>query len=605
MKIEDYKKKREEIEKSLQELNKKSNFISWIRVALFVAIVALLSYGYFNKNNIFYGLVLILTVVFLATVKLHNNIEAKIKYRESKGKVYKKYIKRLNGTWYDFRDKGTEYLDEKMPHLKDLDIFGEGSLYQYICSANTVYGKKCLVNHLKNTEYNLDDITKHQKAVEELSHMQEFSDEIETLSNLINENKKKNVNKEIKKFLEVCEDEGTNQASINRFLMWILPPVFIAVVVLFLIGINPVRYANILKLVLIMNLLLAFLNMQRSTAVLLPVADFYKNIKVYEDIFKEIEIREFTSPYLKELKQTLNKDGGSLKALGELKKIGDYIALRQNFVANVLLNGAFLWDFHCIDMFDKWKIKYGKYIRTYLEVVGEIEALISLASITYLRDDYTFADITEDEIPQIEFKDLKHPLIKIEDAVGNGVSLKGKTCVITGSNMSGKTTFLRSIGINLVLAYAGGPVLASEFNTSVMKILTSIRVEDNVNKGISTFYAELLRIKDMTEYNENQSPMICLIDEIFKGTNSADRIICATEAIKKLSNTWSITIVSTHDFELCNLESDENIKAVNYHFAEYYKDDEIKFDYKIRDGRCVTTNAKFLLKMAGIADVDI
>lgn len=605
MKIEDYKKKREEIEKSLKELNKKSNFISWIRVALFIVIVAVLAYGYFNKNNMFYGIALILTVVFLVAVKLHNDIEAKIKYKESKIKVYKKYIKRLNGTWYDFKDKGTEYLDEKMPYLKDLDIFGEGSLYQYICSANTVYGKKCLVNHLKKTDYNLDDIMKHQKAVEELSHMQEFSNEIEALSYLINENKKKNVNKEIKKFLEVCEDEDSTQPSINRILMWILPPVFIAVVVLFLIGINPAIYGSLLKLVLILNLLLAFLNMRKSTAVLLPVADFYKNISVYENIFKEIENKEFKSEYLKELKQTLSKDGGSIKALGELKKIGEYIALRQNFVANVLLNGAFLWDFHCIDMFDKWKVKYGKYIRTYLEVVGEIEALISLASITYIRDDYTFADISEDEIPQIEFKNLKHPLIKIEDAVGNGINLKGKTCVITGSNMSGKTTFLRSIGINLVLAYAGGPVLASEFNASVMKILTSIRVEDNVNKGISTFYAELLRIKEMTEYNENQKPMICLIDEIFKGTNSADRIICATEAIKKLSNTWSVTLVSTHDFELCNLESDENIKAVNYHFAEYYEDDEIRFDYKIRNGRCVTTNAKFLLKMAGIADVDI
>lgn len=605
MKIEDYKKKREEIEKSLKELNKKSNFISWIRVALFIVIVAVLAYGYFNKNNMFYGIALILTVVFLVAVKLHNDIEAKIKYKESKIKVYKKYIKRLNGTWYDFKDKGTEYLDEKMPYLKDLDIFGEGSLYQYICSANTVYGKKCLVNHLKKTDYNLDDIMKHQKAVEELSHMQEFSNEIEALSYLINENKKKNVNKEIKKFLEVCEDEDSTQPSVNRILMWILPPVFIAVVVLFLIGINPAIYGSLLKLVLILNLLLAFLNMRKSTAVLLPVADFYKNISVYENIFKEIENKEFKSEYLKELKQTLSKDGGSIKALGELKKIGEYIALRQNFVANVLLNGAFLWDFHCIDMFDKWKVKYGKYIRTYLEVVGEIEALISLASITYIRDDYTFADISEDEIPQIEFKNLKHPLIKIEDAVGNGINLKGKTCVITGSNMSGKTTFLRSIGINLVLAYAGGPVLASEFNASVMKILTSIRVEDNVNKGISTFYAELLRIKEMTEYNENQKPMICLIDEIFKGTNSADRIICATEAIKKLSNTWSVTLVSTHDFELCNLESDENIKAVNYHFAEYYEDDEIRFDYRIRNGRCVTTNAKFLLKMAGIADVDI
>ena len=168
--------------------------------------------------------------------------------------------------------------------------------------------------------------------------------------------------------------------------------------------------------------------------------------------------------------------------------------------------------------------------------------------------------------------------------------------------MSGKTTFLRSIGINLVLSYAGGPALASEFKTSVMKVLTSIRVEDNVNKGISTFYAELLRIKDMTEYNKNKMPMICLIDEIFKGTNSADRIICAAEAIKKLSQPWSITLVSTHDFELCNLESDDNINAVNYHFAEYYENGEIKFDYNIQDGRCVTTNAKMLLKMAGIVD---
>ena len=129
-----------------------------------------------------------------------------------------------------------------------------------------------------------------------------------------------------------------------------------------------------------------------------------------------------------------------------------YIDLRQNFVANIILNAIVLWDFYCIDMFDKWKKSYGKNIRTYLEIVGEIEALISLASITYVRDDYTFAKVNEcdDLKPEIDFKNLKHPLIKIEDAVGNGITLKGQTCVITGSNMSGKTTFLRSIGINPV-----------------------------------------------------------------------------------------------------------------------------------------------------------
>ncbi|MDO5010367.1 MAG: mannonate oxidoreductase [Intestinibacter bartlettii] len=603
MKIENYKNDKIKVEKDLKEMTKKSDLISWIRVALFILVIAFLAYGYFKKNNLFYVLSVVLTVGFLAIVKYHSNIEAKVKYKESKVQVYKRYIKRLNSTWYDFKDKGTEYLDENMPYLKDLDIFGEGSLYQYICSANTIYGKISLVKHLKQQDHNLEDIIKYQEAVKELSSMQDFADEIQTLSYLIKENKKKNINKEIKKFIEVCENKVSNQSKINKILMIILPAAFIALVVLSLIGINPM-YFNVLKLVLIINLLIAFANMQKSTAILAPVGDFYKNLKVYENIFKEIENTDFKSPYLKELKNTLNKDGGSVNSIKELKKIGSYIELRQNFLGNVLLNGIFLWDFHCIDMFDKWKLSYGKNIRTYLEVVGEIETLISLASITYIRDDYTFPNISDlkDANPNIDFKNLKHPLIKIEDAVGNSINLNGQTCVITGSNMSGKTTFLRSIGINLVLAYAGGPVLASNFNASVMKVLTSIRVEDNVNKGISTFYAELLRIKDMTEYNKNKRPMICLIDEIFKGTNSADRIICATEAIKKLSQPWSITLVSTHDFELCNLEEDKSINAVNYHFAEYYENDKIKFDYKIRDGRCVTTNAKVLLKMAGIVD---
>lgn len=603
MKIEIFKNEKAKVEQDLKSIKRKSDLISWIRVALFILMVVFLTYGYFNKNNKFYLLVLISALVFLILVKYHSNIEADVKYKQSKIQVYNKYIKRLNGTWYDFKDKGSEYLDENMPYLKDLDIFGEGSLYQYICSANTLYGKKSLVNHLKQTKYNLEDIIKYQDAVKELSSMKEFSNEIETLSYLIKQNKKKNINKEIKKFIEVCEEKTQSQSKIKKILMIVLPAIFIALAVLSLIGINPI-YENLLKSVLVINLILAFANMAKSTAILSPIGDFYKNIKVYDNLFKEIEKTSFESKYLNELKETLNKDGGSINAVKSLKKIGSYIELRQNFLGNIILNGIFLWDFNCIDMFDKWKKSYGKNMRSYLEVVGEFEALISLASITYIRDDYTFANINEfkNEKPNIDFKNLKHPLIKIEDAVGNSIDLKGQTCVITGSNMSGKTTFLRSIGINLVLAYAGGPVLASSFDTSIMKILTSIRVEDNVNKGISTFYAELLRIKEMTEYNKHKRPMICLIDEIFKGTNSADRIICATESIKKLSQPWSITLVSTHDFELCNLESDKSINAVNYHFAEYYQNNEIKFDYNIQEGRCVTTNAKVLLKMVGIVD---
>ena len=166
--------------------------------------------------------------------------------------------------------------------------------------------------------------------------------------------------------------------------------------------------------------------------------------------------------------------------------------------------------------------------------------------------------------------------------------------------MSGKTTYMRTLASSLVLAYAGAPVCAKSFACTPMAIFTSIQVHDDQSQGISTFYAELLRIKQMVDFSQKQTPMFICIDEIFKGTNSADRIIGAREAIKRLTRPYAITLVSTHDFELCDLQSDNDIPVTNYHFAEYYENNKIKFDYKIKNGRCQTTNAQYLLKMAGI-----
>ena len=339
MKIEIFKNEKAKVEQDLKSIKRKSDLISWIRVALFILMVVFLTYGYFNKNNKFYLLVLISALVFLILVKYHSNIEADVKYKQSKIQVYNKYIKRLNGTWYDFKDKGSEYLDENMPYLKDLDIFGEGSLYQYICSANTLYGKKSLVNHLKQTKYNLEDIIKYQDAVKELSSMKEFSNEIETLSYLIKQNKKKNINKEIKKFIEVCEEKTQSQSKIKKILMIVLPAIFIALAVLSLIGINPI-YENLLKSVLVINLILAFANMAKSTAILSPIGDFYKNIKVYDNLFKEIEKTSFESKYLNELKETLNKDGGSINAVKSLKKNRLIYRVKTKFLGKY----NFKWD---------------------------------------------------------------------------------------------------------------------------------------------------------------------------------------------------------------------------------------------------------------------
>lgn len=200
-------------------------------------------------------------------------------------------------------------------------------------------------------------------------------------------------------------------------------------------------------------------------------------------------------------------------------------------------------------------------------------------------------------------EELFHPLIAQDKVQANSANLSAGITIVTGSNMSGKTTFLRTLAINLALAYMGAPICGKSLSAGYMKLFTSMRVTDDVAHGISTFYAEIMRIKAMADYRENRLPMLCLIDEIFKGTNSADRIVGATEAIRRLAGDCCMTIVSTHDFELCEICDMDGNPAKNYHFEEYYEETEegskLCFDYKIKNGRCTTTNAREILRMAG------
>ena len=239
-------------------------------------------------------------------------------------------------------------------------------------------------------------------------------------------------------------------------------------------------------------------------------------------------------------------------------------------------------------------------LKPWLEAVGSVEAFISLGVIARTKQVHTLPQLVQEGRPVLSAKNLRHPLLNNTDAVGNDFDLNHQTCVITGSNMSGKTTFMRSIGVNLVLAYAGGFCTADGLRASCMEICTCMRTADNVSEGISSFYAELLRIQKIVETSKKGQPMLSLIDEIYKGTNSKDRILAAGETVKKLAQPYALTILTTHDLELCELEHDDAIDAVNYYFTEHYDENKILFDYKIRQGRAASSNARFLLHMAGI-----
>ena len=234
--------------------------------------------------------------------------------------------------------------------------------------------------------------------------------------------------------------------------------------------------------------------------------------------------------------------------------------------------------------------------------IGEWEALMSLASMSTIYPDGAFAEIEESDTPFFEAKGIGHPLISEKTLVRNDFSLEKGCAMITGSNMSGKTTLLRTVGINTVLAFSGAVCPASSLKLSLMNIGASMRIEDNLGEGVSTFYAELVKIERIVKIAESGRPLLFLIDEIFRGTNSKDRTDGAWTVLKKLHKPSIIGMMSTHDYELCKMNGNGEVDLVYYHFSEYYDDDGLHFDYLLKKGMSTETNAKYLMKLVGITD---
>ncbi|WP_416196745.1 MutS family DNA mismatch repair protein [Selenomonas sp.] len=284
-----------------------------------------------------------------------------------------------------------------------------------------------------------------------------------------------------------------------------------------------------------------------------------------------------------------------------LARLAAAVSWRRNFFFYFLANGLFAFDFAAGLLFERWCRREGARLAPALAVWHECEVLLSLSTLAVTQARTVFPVFLEGEAPQLTATALRNPLLPEESAVANDAALTAGTTIITGSNMSGKTTWLRTLGMNAVLAWAGAPVCAAAFSLSPLALYTSIRVDDSLAEGMSTFYAELLRIKEMVAAERTGRPLLLLIDEIFKGTNSADRITGARAALAHLTNAHSITLVSTHDFELCDLEVPGG-RVRNAHFEEHYQDGKIAFDYRLRAGRCQTTNAVYLLRLVGILD---
>ena len=567
MKNSFYDARLKETDRQLARLHRKLSLLSLGRICSFLAFLAGFLLGYFTHFG-FYFLGGGSLLLFVSLVCIYSGQKKKERFLLAQKQALNGMLSRKTDGWRQLSDNGAEFINESCPPRgKDLDIFGENSLYQYLSRCHTLYGRQELASRLRTDAPDWEIILKNQQAVKELSQREEFCLRLETLGILMEQSARKKDGETVESFTALSEQSPPSLPVFWKILMWILPFITLFFLISAIIGIHSSINLGLGFMGVLLQLLAAGICWNRNNRILAPLLDFAGSVAPYGAVFAQIESEPFQSKSLQSLQGEILGAAAALKALSS--------------VATAV------------------EARYGHKVRRWLTAVGELEAHMSLAVPANTRREFVFPDI-EKTGPQIMGNNIKHPLLPEETAVGNSISLTAQTCVITGSNMSGKTTFLRSIGLNLILAYAGAPVAAASFSASPMKIFTSMRVEDNVSQGISTFYAELLRIKDMVQFSEKKAPMICLIDEIFKGTNSADRIVGATETIRRLSVPHGVTLVSTHDFELCNLENDPRIRALNFHFSDHYTDGGIRFDYKMAPGRCTTTNARYLLKMAGI-----
>lgn len=584
-------------------VNKKINSLATVRLVSFIGAVVALAFGNYYNNLPLYILGAVLVIVFIAFIVIFNKVKKQSEFLEAQGQVLRTYIKRFDDSWKEeFEENGAEYINDNTKAI-DLDLLGRSSLYQYICVAHTPYGKKKLANELLMGHKDSDVIKKRQEAIKELTENRDFILKLQTYSQLM-KNKDENLDMEtLEKFFDETEKKNKYISSGFKVFAKVMPVIVIVCGALSMFGIlSPWTY-YIAAFGAIVQLMLSFANMGRCNYLFDPIASINENVRLYKDFIEAIINEDVKSEYLISLKNRLDSSNGVLEGLDKLNTLATCVKQRNNFLFYFITNALVMWDINCLDAFGEWNTKYGSQMRGWLEVVGEIESLISLTVIGQVKENSSYPVVTESETPAFKFTNCMHPLIKEMQVVGNSFSLASGTSIITGSNMSGKTTFMRSVGVNLVLSYTGAQVVAEKFETTIMEIFTSMRVQDRVDEGISTFYAELLRIKEMIDYSTKHKPMVVMVDEIFKGTNSADRILGASETIKKLGNPWANVMVTTHDFELCELaNTSDNRNIKNYHFEEHYEDDKIKFDYTIKNDRCHTTNAKYLLKMVGILE---
>ena len=575
----------------LKILSKKYNTISLFR--LVVAVLFLIN-GYLaidNYQNYHFYIGFLLVALFIAVMRFHNTIAIKRKLAQN--------LLQINTTEFEYTsqqklpfENGSEFIDFKHEYAYDLDVFGNDSLFQHLNRTATFIGKKKLATQLMATQSH-DQILQNQEAIQDLAKDLTWRQDFEAFAKMTRDSEKS--------YIKLKNWSAAPSAPIGKFmqvLTFITPLLFVAAIALYFITKQYV-YLSISSFIFVFNLGLLGSFSKRILIENANSESIDKTLLHYSSLLSKIEKSTFVSTHLIHLRQQLltnnEKTSVKIKKLSELFARLDSIG---NIVTTISFNGVFLFHIHTLKALLDWKKKNGSDLMKAIEVMGEVEMLNSFANFSYNNPEYTFPKLND--VYQIQFTDLSHPLLNKNNRIGNDVNFsKENFIILTGSNMSGKSTFLRSLGINMVLAGTGAPVCATEANVHPLKVLVSMRLSDSLSDSTSYFFAEIKRLKQIMESLQNERSFV-LLDEILRGTNSEDKRNGTIEVIKKMIQKSAIGAIATHDTEVCLTTNEFPQQLINKSFEVAIVDNELYFDYKLRDGICQNKSATFIMKKWGV-----
>lgn len=569
----------------LKSMNQTYSLFGFIRFGFVVLMIAAI-YFWTKENANYWWLVAGIGLAgFLFMARRHQLLAEKMEVEKTLLKINKDELAFLEGELPPY-DDGAHFESHHHNYTFDLDFFGAHSLYQHLNRAATFIGKLTLANHLKS-HFSKDEIEARQAAVAELAPKVEWRQAVLAQA-LLTKDSERNYRALMQ--WSSTEMQIDKSASVLSFAM----PILFLIVGIASIITNSIPLYYIAGFLFLTNLSIFGRNLKHLKKALAGGDKIHEAVNQYAVILAMVEAENFDSAFLKTQQAKLQGDVRASKAIGELSNLFSTLGTFQNMLGAMIMNGTALYHLHVYRALIQWKTKYAASITTWLEVLGEIEQLNSLANFAHNNPENAFPKINESE--QIAFEDLGHPLIDKTKRVCNSVDLSNeKFIILTGSNMAGKSTFLRSLGINLVLSGMGSAVCASKANYHPKPLFVSMRLNDSLSENESYFFAEVKRLQSIMQQLDDQNGYV-LLDEILRGTNSDDKRTGTIEVIKKLVAKNAIGAIATHDVEVCKTTNEYPNYLTNKRFETSIVNNELLFDYKLKDGICENKSAYFLMK---------